>query len=87
MDSRSIHEPHCVAGRVANQFFCEEINYFPYACSKEHGEWVINCVWGGNAPEEIAHSLANSTIGMWIENETPNLAGKQIRQIYIPCIK
>ena len=64
--------------KLVQEFFCEEINYFPYACSKEHGEWVINCVWGGNAPEEIAHSLANSTIGMWIENETPNLAGKQI---------
>ena len=64
--------------KLVQEFFCEELNHFPYSYSKETEEWVLNGFWSSNAPEKIAHSLANSVIDIWLEKERPLIVGKQI---------
>ena len=64
--------------KLVQEFFCEELNHFPYSYNKKNEEWALNCVWSSNAPEEIAHSLADSVVDIWLEKETPIMAGKQI---------
>ena len=64
--------------KLIQEFVCEASNHFPYEYNKKDEEWSLNCVWSSNAAENIAHSLASSTIDIWLEEEIPVVAGKQI---------
>ncbi len=64
--------------KLIQEFVCEAPNHFPYEYNKRYEEWSLNCTWSSNVAENIAHSLVSNTIDIWLEEETPIVAGKQI---------
>ena len=64
--------------KLIQEFVCEAPNHFPYEYNKSDEEWRLNCTWSSNATENIAHSLVSSAIDIWLKEEIPTVAGKQI---------
>ena len=64
--------------KLIQEFVCEAPNHFPHEYNKSDEEWRLNCTWSSNAPENIAHSLASSAIDIWLKEESPTVAGKQV---------
>lgn len=64
--------------KIIQEFFLEEPDHFPYALNREIDEWNVRCIWCSNAEESKIHSLANSVLSIWLENEVPAIVGKQL---------
>ena len=64
--------------KLIQEFVCEAPNHFPHEYNKSDEEWRLNCTWSSNAAENTAHSLASSAIDIWLKEESPTVAGKQV---------
>lgn len=65
--------------KLIQEFIYEAPNHFSYEYNISNEEWLLNCVWSSNVSDKnIANSLVNSTIDIWLNEELPTVAGKQI---------
>ena len=64
--------------RMIQEFFLEEPDHFPYKLTRDTDDWELNCIWCGKPDNKTSHVLADNAIEIWLENEAPEMLGKQL---------
>ena len=64
--------------RMIQEFFLEGQARCPYKIVRNRDGWKLSCIWCGNSNDETLYTLADRTIEIWLENEAPEMLGKQL---------